>query len=216
MSTTFFVSDLHFGHKNILKYRSQYGDQFKDLESHNEYILERIQNTVGRRDVLYILGDTCFTKETLPLLNEINCTKHLILGNHCTERLHISDYLPYFKSIHGMFKHSSGMWLSHAPIHPDELRGRFNIHGHIHSSKLNIQSWKYFNVSLENIDFKPISLEEVRENIWTNFVNSTMDILLETNVQIQDILLANGFKIHKVNKMLNQNLTLPEDTKSGK
>ena len=210
MSKVYFISDLHLGHRNIPKYREQYGDQFKTLESHNEFIISQIQKTVGHRDTLWILGDTCFTKETLPLLNEINCVKHLILGNHCTERLHISEYLKYFKDIHGMFKHKSGMWLTHAPIHPDQLRGRFNIHGHIHSDKLSIQSWKYFNCSGENINFKPIELEEIREKIWNNFLLSNQDILTETNILIQDILIHNGFTIHKVNKMLNKNLSLPE------
>ena len=208
MQTVYFLADLHLGHKNIPKYREKYGEPFKDLDSHNEYVISRIQKTVGPRDVLWILVDTCFNKESLPLLNEIPCEKRLILGNHCTEKLNISDYLPYFKEIHGMYKHSSGMWLTHAPIHPEQLRGRFNIHGHIHGEKLNFHAWKYFNCSLENINFSPISIDEVRENIWNNFLLSNQDILTETNVSIQDILIHNGFTIHKVNKMLNKNLIL--------
>ena len=206
----FFTSDLHFGHRNNPKYRACYGEQFKDLDTHNEFILNNIQQTVSKRDILYILGDSCFTKETLPLLNEINCTKKLILGNHCTERLYVSEFLPYFKEIHGMYKHSSGMWLTHAPIHPEELRGRFNIHGHIHGSKLTKDFWKYFNVSLENINFKPISLEEIREKIWDNFILDSNEVLTQTNISIQDILIYNGFKVHKVNKMLNKNLPIKE------
>ena len=51
-------------------------------------------------------------------------------------------------------------WLSHAPIHPEELRDRINIHGHVHYK--NIDDARYFNVSCENIGFKPISLENIR------------------------------------------------------
>lgn len=206
MSVAYFVSDLHLGHKNIPKYRSSYGEQFKDLQSHNEFVIEQIQKTVSKRDTLWILGDTCFTKETLPLLNEIQCEKRLILGNHCTERLHISEYLPYFKDIHGMYKHSSGMMLSHAPVHPLELRGRFNIHGHVHSATLPKEFWQYYNVSLENINFKPISLDEIRENIWSNFVHANQDILLESSLTIQQILEQSGFKSYKVAKMLNRKI----------
>lgn len=41
---------------------------------------------------------------------------------------------------------------------PDELKGK--IHGHVHSN--NIDDLRYFNVSMENIDYTPISLEEIR------------------------------------------------------
>lgn len=208
MSTAFFVSDLHLGHKNIPKYREKYGKQFETLDSHDEYIIQRIVETVNKRDVLYILGDCCFSKDKLYLLDEIPCAKYLVLGNHCTENLSISDLLPYFKEITGMKKHKSGMWLTHAPIHPEELRGRFNIHGHIHGSKLVKDSWKYFNVSLENIDFKPISLEEIRENIWNQFILDSKPILDNTNMLLEDILRNQGFKPHKVNKMLNKKLNV--------
>ena len=41
---------------------------------------------------------------------------------------------------------------------PDELKGKINLHGHIHL----IDDLRYFNVSMENIDYTPISLEEIR------------------------------------------------------
>ena len=42
MSKVYFISDLHLGHRNIPKYREQYGDQFKTLESHNEFIISQM------------------------------------------------------------------------------------------------------------------------------------------------------------------------------
>jgi calcineurin-like phosphoesterase family protein len=59
----------------------------------------------------------------------------------------------------GIIKYK-GFWLSHAPIHPEELRGKPNIHGHVHTNTLNDS--RYFNASLENIGYKPVSIEEVR------------------------------------------------------
>ena len=41
---------------------------------------------------------------------------------------------------------------------PDELKGKINLH--VHSN--NIDDLRYFNVSMENIDYTPISLEEIR------------------------------------------------------
>ena len=43
---------------------------------------------------------------------------------------------------------------------PDKLKGKINLHGHVHSN--NIDDLLYFNVSMENINYTPISLEEIR------------------------------------------------------
>ena len=58
------------------------------------------------------------------------------------------------------------MMLTHIPIHPGQLN-RFdaNIHGHIHDRKIDDK--RYVNVSVEQINYTPISLDEVlyrREN----------------------------------------------------
>lgn len=63
----------------------------------------------------------------------------------------------------------SGLILSHVPVHPDSIE-RFgcNVHGHLHFRRVmkddKIDS-RYFNVSVECIDFAPISLEELRARI---------------------------------------------------
>ena len=54
-------------------------------------------------------------------------------------------------------------WLSHCPMHPDELRGNNNIHGHIHSH--TIDDPRYFNVCCERIDFQPIPFYDVVETL---------------------------------------------------
>ena len=65
-----------------------------------------------------------------------------------------------------------GAWLSHAPIHPAELRGKINIHGHVHYANVLDETGKldnrYFNVSLENTGGCPIALNVIKEILGVN------------------------------------------------
>ena len=65
-----------------------------------------------------------------------------------------------FDDVQGFVKYKD-YWLSHCPIHPNELRGKYNLHGHVHNK--TVEDVRYFNCSLENIDYTPISLDQIRE-----------------------------------------------------
>lgn len=164
MSGVYFVADLHFGHKNIPKYRTQ----FSSSEEHDAYVFHNIMEISGKRNTLWILGDSFFTEDSLrylvkmrPYFQSIN----KVLGNHCTEAVELQRNIKRMMnenlvdSVHSLVRYKN-FWLSHAPIHPDELRGKKNIHGHTHSHK--IDDPRYIGVSLEQIDYKPISLESIR------------------------------------------------------
>lgn len=152
-------SDLHIGHRNVVKWRPN----FSSVEEHDEYIINSHIRNIDKRDVWVCLGDVCFDRDKLHLLNQINCEKKvLILGNHCTEHLSIMDLLEVFDEIHSMKKGSyKGVryWLSHAPIHPEELRERINIHGHCHERC--IDGSQYLNACLEHTNYEPIWMEDL-------------------------------------------------------
>ena len=153
-----FIGDLHFGHRNIHKFRPELG--LADELEHREYLIDRWNSTVNKRDVVWVMGDACFTQEALPDLDRLRGIKFLILGNH---DLGTNEIRHHFDKVCG-FQSYKGFWLSHCPIHPEELRGKPNIHGHVHSKTL-VDTKNYFNVSCENIDYKPISLREIRERM---------------------------------------------------
>lgn len=162
MSNVFFISDLHFGHRNILKFSPTRGGD--TVEEHDEWLLEQINSTVKKRDVLWLLGDLAFSREGLEKVSKIHCQKHIILGNH--DVYPVADYLKLGTLRPGLWKYK-GFWLSHAPIHKDELRGKPNIHGHVHSQTIQsifpIDDPNYINVCVEPLNGKPINIEEIRE-----------------------------------------------------
>jgi calcineurin-like phosphoesterase family protein len=104
----------------------------------------------------------------LEILGRMNGEKVLVKGNHdlCTT----NQYLQYFKDIRGSHQFD-GMILTHIPIHPESLaRWGLNVHGHLHSNVVKmpvsqIPDRRYFNVSMERINYTPISLEEVKKNV---------------------------------------------------
>lgn len=161
MSNIWFCSDLHFGHKNIPKFR---GDVVSE-EDNRQLICDDWKQLVGKKDDVYVLGDAAFTMDTIHEFGSLpGYRKFLVRGNH--DCLDTSVYLKYFTQVYGLLKYKE-FWLSHAPIHPDELRGKVNLHGHVHYESINDK--RYFNCCVENVlqlkRRRLISLEEIRECI---------------------------------------------------
>ena len=106
----------------------------------------------------------------LEILGRMQGEKILVKGNHdlCTA----NQYLKYFKDIRGSHQFD-GMILTHVPIHPESLaRWGLNLHGHLHSNRVMLRDvagtvlgpdLRYFNVSMEQINYTPVSLEQVKK-----------------------------------------------------
>ncbi len=171
MSNVFFISDLHLGHKNICKFRP-----FDSVEEHDEYIKENLLTSLTKRSKLFILGDVAFTEEAGDWVVEL--AKHtpnttIVLGNHDSDRScgrrNMLKYMQAGIKLHGLTTYKDA-WLSHCPIHPDEMRKKsLNIHGHTHGNNVryfshhNSEDIRYFNVSCENVDYKPIRYDQILE-----------------------------------------------------
>ena len=158
MSNIWFCSDLHFGHKNIQKFRP-----FISSEEDNRNLIKlHWKSVVSKKDDVYVLGDAVFTMETLQDIAELpGYRKYLVRGNH--DSLNTSAYLKVFTEVFGLVKYKE-FWLSHAPIHPDELRGRVNLHGHVHYSTIR----KPFNPAIE-----------VKQEIDPRYLNCCVENLLQ-------------------------------------
>ena len=163
MSNIWFWGDIHGGHENIPKYRKNFATEDESWNT----IKENHHKKVTKRDHVFFMGDTVFTYDRLVDLQSWTAAKKiLILGNHCTEHLHVKQLAGVFDEIHGLVKYKE-FWLSHAPIHPVELRGKYNLHGHVHYGSLD--DHRYFNTCPEVNDYQPISLMEIRQEFAKRF-----------------------------------------------
>lgn len=158
MSNVLFAGDLHLDHKAITKYRKQ----FRDQQDHLDHIEKAYHDRVTKRDKCYFTGDAVFSEDAARRIAKWPGQKVLVVGNHDTEHVSMKILADCFDAVHGLVKYKE-FWISHAPIHPAELRGKVNIHGHVHAS--TVDDCRYFNTSLENTDFKLISLFEIRDII---------------------------------------------------
>lgn len=164
---TFVIGDTHFGHANICKFLNFDGSKVRpwdDVNEMDEALVKNWNDTVKVGDKVYHLGDVAMAKKNLDIMSRLNGKKVLIRGNH--DIFDLKDYAKYFKDIRGTHKFSNFI-LSHMPIHPYSLTNKWcegNIHGHLHSSVIMIEDkkdYRYFNASVECIDYKPIAMEEV-------------------------------------------------------
>jgi calcineurin-like phosphoesterase family protein len=143
---------------------------FDDVDHMNEHMVNCHNSVVKPSDKVYFLGDVSMSRNAkgLEILARMNGEKVLVKGNHDLCSAH--QYLQYFKDIRGSHQFD-GMILTHIPIHPESLaRWGLNVHGHLHNNVVlrtvsQIPDLRYFNVSMERINFTPISLEEVKKNV---------------------------------------------------
>ena len=158
MSRLMITSDLHLGHKNVIKWRTQ----FSSNEEHDEVLFDNLMSSIGKRDSIIFLGDVAMTKPWLARIAAIKNHTYLICGNHDTERgITMRHLVESYDKIYSLYSRRN-CWLSHCPIHHESMRGRIlNIHGHVHESTINDSS--YFNACVENTDYKPISFKEILE-----------------------------------------------------
>ena len=175
MPSVFLVSDTHFGHAGVCRFTCDDGvtkiRPWTDPNEMDEEMVKRWNETVKPNDKVYHLGDVVINRKALSIMHRLNGDKVLIKGNHDIFKL--EDYTRHFRDIRG-YHVMNNMILSHIPLHP-ESQGRFraNIHGHLHQRNVmkdngyggKIIDPFYFNVSVEQIDFRPILFEEVVKRI---------------------------------------------------
>lgn len=163
----YFTSDLHLGHKAIHKYRN---DKFSSQEEHDEYILDKILS-LGKRDILVVLGDFIFDSDKydyyIKRLSAASCRIKVVMGNHDSLKLYTESI---FEMQLPLFSYKN-MWISHAPIHRDELRGRVgNVHGHLHKDYVTywdemdgiVRDSLYLNVNLDVNNYEFLSLDTIK------------------------------------------------------
>lgn len=162
----FYIGDTHFGHANILGFKRDDGTplrQFTSVYEMDGYMVSKWNEVVKDTDTVYHLGDICIHSKNLDILRGLKGRKILIMGNH--DRDKVTKYIQYFADVRA-YDRKDGIICSHIPIHPGSL-GKFgvNVHGHLHYQEVKMKSQyssemvidpRYFNVSVECIDYTPV------------------------------------------------------------
>ena len=165
MSVVYVTADWHLGHTNVAKRREGTCKHCVPYQEHDEFILESYREVVRPRDIVWFLGDIIMDRKYLEVVADLPGTKHLVLGNHdvapdsLVKDIHVSDLTKVFTHITGLVRYKD-TWLSHAPMHPCELRGKVNLHGHMHSQIVGDPC--YINCCVEHTEFVPMSFQKLR------------------------------------------------------
>lgn len=174
MARTWFCSDHHFGHSNIIKFLDKDGSRirpFDSIQEHDEMIIKYHNDVVRPEDRVYIMGDLAMARKDIQTVSRLMGRKILIRGNHDIFKL--DDYLPYFDDIVSMRVYPKENFIvTHIPIHPNQLgsRWRANVHGHLHSNLVlqhdsMVPDPRYISMCMEKIDFRPVEFSDLLKRI---------------------------------------------------
>lgn len=157
---TWFISDTHFNHSNIIKYCDR---PFNSVDEMNEELIKRWNNTVSKNDIVWFLGDFALGNKDIcrSLIKSLNGEIRMIRGNHD----HFPDSFYYDCGIKYVSKYpiilKEKFILSHAPIILEENSKFINIYGHVHNhGSKDTFTDNSICVCVERHDYKPIRLEK--------------------------------------------------------
>lgn len=174
--TTWFTSDLHLGHANIIKYSKR---PFSSVEEMDQMLISNWNSVVGEKDSVYIVGDFAFYKDqqkTLDTLQRLNgVEKHLIFGNHDRylkswvlekftsatpyKEIYVQDLeLPTQKQFivlcHYAFR-----------VFNKSHYGSWNLYGHSHGSLPDDPRIRSLDVGVDCWNYTPASYEQIKERM---------------------------------------------------
>lgn len=187
-----FVSDLHFGHKNILRFCNR---PWETVEEMNEGLIANWNSVVKDGDIVFDLGDFAFAPNSKwkEILGRLKGHHYLILGNHDDSRWPGDKVMELFAGVYNQLylkidnKHH--VYLNHYPFlcyggaWRDPENAVIQLFGHVHSGPkssgkdsdrlVNLFPYQY-DVGVDNNNYTPVSWEEVK-SIINNRVHKGMD-----------------------------------------
>ena len=145
-----FTSDNHIHHRNILKHCPERQNicsakDENDVEAWDKWMIDKWNSTIGKKDIVYILGDFIFGSQesAKKVLDKLHGKKFLILGNHDKGVDKLENYfeqitqqkLVTFKNANFDFLDEDfQVFMCHYPMvtWASKHYGVINAHGHCH------------------------------------------------------------------------------------
>lgn len=186
-----FISDLHIGHENILRFDQR---PFENMFQMENVIIDNWNKIVKKHDRTYILGDTIWSpkfKDWKEFLDKLNGQKVLIVGNHDAKeqtlaKLKKENVILDYKYMDVITVGDKKVILSHSP-QPFYFRqyspNVVHLYGHVHLTpdysvmkeiikhqeerySKSISKMHCYNVGCmcPEIDYTPRTIDEIIEN----------------------------------------------------
>lgn len=160
--TVLVISDLHLGHANVIEYTNR---PFRDVDAMDDILWGNLAAALMPEKVLVVVGDMAvrdgLNAVTWQKVRDMGChQRHLVLGNHDLTGAGLLR-VQGFDHVWSLMV-SGGepplIW-THYPLNevPD---GYINIHGHVHDDPP--RQTPHINVSVEQLDYEPVSLTALR------------------------------------------------------
>ena len=187
---TFFTSDHHFNHKNIISFCSR---PWQTVSEMNEILIKNWNETVSPDDIVYYLGDFAVgSRDEIPkLLARLNGKIILIRGNHDYD-MSLKHFVEHYNNL-SIDIDGVKIELVHNPSHA-KWDCDFVLCGHIHNT------WKMKNIN-------EIIPGDVRRNQEISYHDTkAQKYILNVGVDV------NNFRPISINEVLN----LYEETKNKK
>lgn len=137
--TTWYTSDTHFSHKNILQHENR---PFGSIEQMDEALIDNWNRHINKDDTVYHLGDFVFggISKWENIIPRLKGKIHLVVGNHDNDKV-LKKIPHYFESIENIIVKKidkQHLFLFHYPIEVGLTPNAYSIHGHIHSRPSNM------------------------------------------------------------------------------
>ena len=169
---TFFISDTHFSHKNIIKYEER---PFSSVDAMDEAMILNWNNKVSNNDRVFIIGDFIFGDEerALEILDRLNGQKFMIKGNHDSflKSKAVRAKFGWIKDYAEIKIDGKSICMFHYPIHRwnKAHHGSIHLFGHVHSNyrsnhPMDKPHENSYNVGVDVNNFEPCTLEEIIHN----------------------------------------------------
>lgn len=172
-----FTSDLHFGHRNVLRFCNRPWDDEKQM---GVGLIENWNSVVGDNDIVFVLGDTFWFNDSRSIKKVLSQLKgkdiYILPGNHDDfeayhrvddPRIHLcADVVTCWITENGKPKRE--VYLQHCPAAtwPHRENGAYHFFGHIHSQEGRTEGvdqdlylhWNQLDVGCDFWDYEPVEL----------------------------------------------------------
>lgn len=169
MVNIWFTADFYLGHRNIVRYCRR---PFASVSDMDGSILERLNESVRDRDVLYYLGDFCLgsSERAEQYRKRIRCQNiFFVEGNHDAQTRKIVQQFRWWKQLAEVKVGAQRIVLCHYArrVWHHSFLGAWHLYGHSHGKLPDDPASLSMDVGVDAHDFRPWHFEEIKARLET-------------------------------------------------